>query len=72
MSPSDRLYGTIPVSKIQLHKLAYIGRNMFIVLFIFSLSTLSDPGLLLFFSLFVAFRISSFEIFWFISRGILY
>ena len=70
MSPSDRLYGTIPVSKIQLHKLAYTGRIMFIVLFICSLSTLSDTGLLLFFSLFVAFKISSFEICWFISSFI--
>ena len=40
------------------------------MLFICSLSTLSGPGLLLFVNLFVAFRISSFEICWFISSFI--
>ena len=36
MFPTDQHSGTIPVSKIRLNKLAYIGRNSFIVIFICS------------------------------------
>ena len=70
ISPSAQLSGTIPVSKIKLNNCKYIGRKKWIVFFICTFKTLSDPGLLLFLRFFVAFRISSFDIGWFISSFI--
>ena len=70
ISPSAQLSGTIPVSKIKLNNCKLIGRNTWIVFFICSFKTLSDPGLLLFLRFFVAFRIFSCDIGWFISSFI--